>query len=88
MKQEHEWIKVRRDVYNRLLDLVVCYAREDVERKMHFVEADIAYGSAYLTVNNDKVYRVWIGDRGEPLMELLTPLQMVEWEGHKRHAHS
>lgn len=27
MKREHDWIKVRRDVYNRLLDLVVCYAQ-------------------------------------------------------------
>lgn len=48
---------------------------------MHFVEADIKYGSAYLTGNNNKVYRVWIGDHEEPLMELLTPLQMAEWEG-------
>lgn len=54
---------------------------------MHFVEADVLHGSAYLTVNNDEVYRVWIGDRGEPLMERLTPLQMIEWKAHKQHAH-
>jgi hypothetical protein len=51
---------------------------------MHFVEANIFYGQAYLLVNNNEVWRVWIGDRGTPLIGRLTDLQKSEWENAHR----
>jgi len=47
---------------------------------VNFLRADILYGQAYLLANNDEVWRVFIGDRGSPLIERLTPLQRREWE--------